>query len=89
MVKTVLKIDGMACGMCEAHVNETVRSFCRVKKVTSSYKTGECTVLSEEPLDTEGLKSAVSDTGYRITGVSVSDAPDSKGFFARLLGKRK
>lgn len=89
MVKTVLKIDGMACGMCEAHVNETVRSFCRVKKVTSSYKTGECTVLSEEPLDTEGLRSAVSDTGYRITGVSVSDAPDSKVFFARLLGKRK
>lgn len=22
MIETVLKIDGMACGMCESHINE-------------------------------------------------------------------
>ena len=22
MVKTILKIDGMMCGMCEAHIND-------------------------------------------------------------------
>lgn len=26
MVKTTLKIDGMACGMCESHVNDAVRT---------------------------------------------------------------
>ena len=25
MVKIVLHVEGMACGMCEAHVNEAVR----------------------------------------------------------------
>ena len=25
MFKTVLKIDGMMCGMCEAHVNDAIR----------------------------------------------------------------
>ncbi len=24
MVKTVLKIDGMMCGMCEAHINDVM-----------------------------------------------------------------
>lgn len=35
MYKTTAKIDGMACSMCEAHVNETVRRAFPVKKVTS------------------------------------------------------
>ena len=26
MVKTIVGIEGMACGMCEAHVNEAVRN---------------------------------------------------------------
>ena len=25
MTKTTLKIDGMMCGMCEAHVNDAIR----------------------------------------------------------------
>ena len=25
MVKVVAKVEGMACGMCEAHVNEAVK----------------------------------------------------------------
>ena len=36
MFRTVVKIDGMMCGMCESHVNDTVRKVGAVKKVTSS-----------------------------------------------------
>ena len=32
MVKTTLKIDGMMCSMCEAHMNDLVRQNCSVKK---------------------------------------------------------
>ena len=32
MVKITLKIDGMACGMCESHVNDTIRKNFAVKK---------------------------------------------------------
>ena len=35
MEKIVVKVDGMQCGMCEAHVNEAVRAAFPVKKVTS------------------------------------------------------
>lgn len=37
MVKITADVEGMACGMCEAHVNEAVRNAFSVKKVTSSH----------------------------------------------------
>ena len=40
MVKTTLKIDGMMCGMCEAHMNDAIRAAFKVKKVTSSHANG-------------------------------------------------
>jgi len=32
MMKITLKIDGMMCGMCESHVNDTLRKAFPVKK---------------------------------------------------------
>ena len=46
MIKTVLKVNGMMCGMCEAHMNDLVRKNFKVKKVTSSVKDGETVVIS-------------------------------------------
>ena len=48
MIETILKVDGMMCGMCESHVNETVRKTADVKKVTSSHTKGETVILSEQ-----------------------------------------
>ena len=49
MVKTTLKIDGMMCSMCEAHMNDLVRQNCSVKKVTSSAKNGETVAYRKRP----------------------------------------
>ena len=46
MIKTVLKVNGMMCGMCEARMNDLVRKNFNVKKVTSSVKGGETVVIS-------------------------------------------
>ena len=32
MVQLTLRIDGMSCGMCESHVNDTIRQKFNVKK---------------------------------------------------------
>ena len=37
MVKITVGVEGMQCGMCEAHVNDAVRKAFPVKKVTSSH----------------------------------------------------
>ena len=58
MYQTTLKIDGMMCGMCESHINDTIRKAVPVKKVTSSHAKGEAVVLTDEPLDIEAVKAA-------------------------------
>ena len=68
MIETILKVDGMMCGMCESHVNETVRKTADVKKVTSSHTKGETVILSEQELDIDTLKAAIAETGYTVKG---------------------
>ena len=40
MIETTLKIDGMMCGMCEAHVSDVIRSKFKIKKVSASHSKG-------------------------------------------------
>ena len=80
MVKTVLKIDGMMCGMCEAHMNDLVRKNFNVKKVTSSVKGGETVVISEENLDIPFLKKEIKEIGYELVDVH-TEPYEKKGFF--------
>lgn len=47
MFQTTVKVSGMACSMCEAHVNDAVRSALPVKKVSSSHSKGEVVIISE------------------------------------------
>ena len=79
MTKTTLKIDGMMCSMCEAHMNEAIRKAFPVKKVTSSHTKKETEILSEAPLDEEALKAAVAATGYTLQGIT-SEPYEKKGF---------
>lgn len=69
MTQTVLKIEGMACGMCESHVNDAIRNNFSVKKVKSSHKKGETVIKSEESLDAEKLKKVIADTGYTLVSI--------------------
>lgn len=84
MVKTTLEIDGMACSMCQTHVNDAVRSAFTVKKVTSSHMKGKTEILSEQPLEEEKLKAAIEATGYRVTAVR-TEPYEKKGI--HLFGK--
>lgn len=79
MIKTTLKIDGMMCGHCEAHVNDTIRNNFTVKKVESSHKKGRTEIISEQPLDAEKLKAAIEADGYKVLS-SESEPYEKKGF---------
>lgn len=83
MYETIVKVDGMMCGMCESHVNDAVRKAFPVKKVTSSHVKGETVILSEEPLDEETLKAAIAATGYDAGEVTVRPY-EKKGLFGFL-----
>ena len=83
MNKITVKIDGMMCGMCEAHICDTIRrAFPDAKKVSASRKKGEATFLSDIAPDEEALKKAIADTGYTFVSVS-SEAYKKRGLFGR------
>ena len=70
MIATIVKVDGMMCGMCEVHVNDAVRKAFSVKKVSSSHSKGETVILSQEPLDAKKLQAAIAATGYTVGEIS-------------------
>ena len=72
MQQYTLKIDGMMCGMCESHVNESIRNAFSVKKVTSSQAKGETIILTEKDLDEKKLKETIDKTGYQLLSISKS-----------------
>ena len=80
MIKTTAKVEGMMCGMCEAHVNDAVRKVFDVKKVESSHKKGETVIISENEIDTEKLTAAIDETGYKVLSVD-SEPYKKKGLF--------
>lgn len=84
MYKTTLKIDGMMCGMCEAHINDALRSAFAVKKVTSSHKKGETVITSKQPLDKRKLEEVVTKTGYTLKSVVTEQSNEQKGLFGFL-----
>ena len=66
MWKYTLKVDGMMCGMCEAHSNDAVRKAFNVKKVTSSHTKGETVVISEEEISDQAFRECFAPTGYKL-----------------------
>ena len=60
MVRTTVKVSGMACSMCEAHINDAIRAAFPVEKVSSSHSKGETVILSQAPLDENALRTAFS-----------------------------
>jgi copper chaperone CopZ len=82
MVKITVGIDGMACGMCEAHINEAVRNAFPVKKVTSSHTRKETVILAESEIPEPALRKVIAEAGYDV--MSVNWVPyEKKGLFAR------
>ena len=80
MVKIVLDIEGMACGMCESHMNETIRKAFAVKKVSSSHKKGETVILMETAPSEEEFHRIIDATGYQLLDIK-SEPYEKKGLF--------
>ena len=80
MWKYTVKVDGMMCGMCEAHMNDAVRKAMKVKKVTSSHTKGETEIIMEDEMDEAVLAKTVKDLGYTL-GAVTKEPYKKKGLF--------
>lgn len=81
MVKITVGVEGMACGMCEAHINDAVRNEFPVKKVTSSQKKKQTVIIAEEDIPEQKIKDVIGKAGYEAVSVS-SEPYEKKGLFS-------
>ena len=69
MIMITIKVDGMMCGMCEAHVNDAVRRALPVKKVSSSRVKKETVILAERDIEDSQIEAVFKEIGYEFLGI--------------------
>lgn len=70
MYRTTVTVEGMACSMCEAHINEVIRNSMKVKKVSSSRRKKITEITSEEKLDHDLIRKVITGIGYDVKDIT-------------------
>ena len=81
MTKVTLEIEGMACSMCESHINEAVRKAFDVQKLSASHSKNQTVILTEQEIDEQALRQVIDATGYRVSSIR-SEPYQKKGLFS-------
>ena len=84
MIRIIPQVQGMRCGMCEAHVNDAVRRALPVKEITSSHGKGQTVIIAERDIDDERLRKVIHDTGYDVTDIRREPYEQKQGLFSFL-----
>ena len=64
-----LEIHGMRCGMCELHIEDTIRKAVKVKKVVANRFKNVATIYSNEAIDLNSVKDKIKKSGYEILNI--------------------
>ena len=83
MIETIVKVDGMMCGMCEGHINDAIRSHFQVRKVSSSHSKGRTVIRSQESLYQALLRQGIDASGFKALDV-VSRPVEKRGLLGHL-----
>lgn len=68
MTRTI-KIEGMMCPHCEAHVKKALEALAGVESATPSHVEKKAVVVLTSPVSDETLKSTVEAQGYKVLGI--------------------
>lgn len=79
MVRIIAEVEGMACEMCQAHINDAVRKAFPVKKVTSSFRKKQTEIIAEEEIKEDQLRQVINATGYQVLSIK-TEPYQKKGF---------
>lgn len=65
-MEKVMKIEGMMCIRCEAHVKKALEALPQVESAQASHTDGTAVVILKEDVADEVLKKIVEDEGYTV-----------------------
>lgn len=77
----VITVEGMMCGMCEAHVADALRKVPGVENAKADRSKKLATVTCSAEVSDEALLKAIADTGYDASDVREQAQPEKKGLF--------
>ena len=83
MIRVILEIEGMKCGMCEAHVNDIIRKNVKSYGLKTSHSKNKSKfVIDDNNKDKIDLIiQAIEKDGYRILNRSIEENAKKKGLF--------
>ena len=66
MTEKILKVEGMMCTHCEAHVKEALEKISGVESAVADHNNGEVKVTLSSDVADDTLKSAITGAGYKV-----------------------
>ena len=64
-----IKVNGMMCAHCEAHVKKALEAIDGVTSAEASHEENMVTLVTSKDVDEASLKAAVEDAGYEYAGI--------------------
>ena len=65
-MEKVMKIEGMMCPHCEAHVKKALEALAEVESAQASHTEGTAVVILNAPISDEVLRKTVEEQGYKV-----------------------
>jgi copper chaperone len=66
MAESTYTVQGMTCGHCVSSVTEEVSQIDGVREVDVDLASGKVTVISDEPVTEDAVRTAVTEAGYEL-----------------------
>lgn len=66
MIEKTIKVEGMMCGHCEAHVKEALEKIKGVEEATADHETGKVVLKLSKEIDDKKIADAVKKAGYKV-----------------------
>ena len=70
-MEKIIKIEGMMCGHCEAHVKKALEVLEGVEQANVSHDAGTAIVTMTADISEDILKKAVEEEGYKVVDISI------------------
>ncbi|OZV75539.1 copper-transporting ATPase [Micromonospora echinospora] len=68
MATKTYQVQGMTCGHCVSAVSSELGAVAGVTDVQVDLPSGQVTVTSDAPLETETVRAAVDEAGFELVG---------------------
>ena len=64
-----VKVNGMMCGHCEAHVKKALEAIDGIESAVAAHEENLVTITTSKDVDESLIKAAVEDAGYEYAGI--------------------